>query len=120
MCVIDTRRWALLTVLGGFLAACGGQALPDSGVLSGFATPCVGPLTNDHHADVPMQVTITKGRQPVATETVRQAGAYQFVLPQGQYEVSSDHPSVSAAGYAFTVFVHAGEVTNLSLSAHCK
>jgi hypothetical protein len=118
--VIDPRRWALLAVLVGLLAACGEHVSPPSGVLSGFATPCVGAMTHDQYASVPMRLTVMQGAQTVMTQTVQSPGAYRFVLLQGKYEVSLDQSSVSASGFAFTVSVHAGEVTNLNLFAHCK
>jgi hypothetical protein len=109
---------APVVVAIGSLAGCGmatragpTNAVP-SGVVTGVADPCNGPVLND--VDLSTVVTIKAASRTVATQTVQGNHIYRLVVPAGHYTLSSD------ASRAVAVVVGSGQVAHVNLPDLCS
>jgi hypothetical protein len=109
---------APVIVIIGSLAGCGvavragsANAVP-SGVVTGVAEPCDGPVLNN--VDLSTVVTIKAASRTVATQTVQGNHTYRLAVPPGHYTLSSN------ASPAVAVVVASGHVAHVNLPDLCS
>jgi hypothetical protein len=116
------RRWsgAALCLLGLMLAQCSHNPPSADGAITGIAHPCVGPaslaLSQQYVQHLPVTVLLNQGSRLVAHLTVRGAHTYRFVVPAGDYVVTThqgDGPN------HISVTVHPGQAALANIPSNC-
>lgn len=112
----------LLRAALGTPAATGGSGalwlrpgLAAFGVVTGTASPCAGSLTTNGYANLPVTVTLSQGGRVVEQETVRGRHVYRFEARLGNFQLTSNQPSVTPV----PVTVGLGRTTHVDLLAGC-
>lgn len=107
------------------LSGCGGgrAASPPTspttahGVLTGRATPCIGPvMASGHIPSVPVTVKVTHYGKTIARQTVTGSHVYRLVVMPGHYELSSNAGGTQPA----SVTVRASRVVRVTFVPPCS
>jgi hypothetical protein len=112
-------RWAGLTaVTFGFVAlmfaGCGEPAHTD-GIVTGRASPCVGPPTpGEDLREIRYTISLERGSRTVSEQTLTgdAAARYRFDVPAGRYRIKNPPASVD-------VTVRTGQTTHANLFVPC-
>lgn len=94
-------------------AVAAGQVWPGVGVVTGVAPPCVGNATAAYEA-IPVEVSLRQG-YPFASEMVHGSSIFRFLVPPGNYVLSSD---AMPGSRSITVLAH--RTTRVNLIPSCE
>jgi hypothetical protein len=96
---------------------------PTSGVLTGVAWPCIGPVSiaTTH---MPIEVTAYRGHTLAAHAEITGGNTYRFVLPAAFYTVMNAYPlgvnNANVQAGRVTAVVKAGHTTQLHIYDLCR
>jgi hypothetical protein len=110
-----------MVVLGLAVASC--SRGPTTGVLTGIAWPCGGPVSIAT-TQIPIALTAYRGKTVVAHAEITGGSSYRFVLPAGHYTVENAYllgvNNANMQTGRMTAVVKAGHTTRLNGYDLCK
>lgn len=106
---------ALVISALGLLAGCSTGS--SSGTITGFASPCTGPVSSSGYANLPVDVTLSHGSHLVASTTVKGKHVYHFTVSPGQYVVSTHEGQGSRPVH---ITLRSGEVARVNIPSTCR
>lgn len=109
--------WPLALLIAGCTSVGPGTTgTVPTGVVTGVASPCVGPpMPQAHYEAIPVRVRLLKDGRVVDRQTVTGSHTFRFVAPPGRYVLRSDQSGTSPTH----VGIASGKESRVNIYAAC-